>query len=446
MGQSPNPDWMNQWQDLSRNYLNAWQTMSRNPAPMPGAAAPWHEGFEQWSRLFTSGGGAQNETIDRVIDSAKGYAAFMQSLLGAAGGGTGMPPWNELLRSGFGIPGVDAATFEHPMLRALRDMQGQAGQGFGNGFAQAFGALNSLRAVPPMPSADFGDLKAWLSLPAFGLMREHQEHYQKMAVAWVEYQEQMGRYNALMLKASQRGFELFEGKLSEREQPGRQIESLRALYDLWVDAAEEGYAEIALSQDFREVYAALVNAQMRVRAQIQQEVERVAVDLGMPTRIEIDSIGERLQALRREVRQRGAETAGKGLAREVASLRSELAALKASIGKETRSAPERAAETKPRPQSKPKIEPRIESKAEPKAKPAAKVVAIEPTPARAAAKHGKPRKAKRKGSAKRAVAATSTFASRIAKFADASLGAGRPHALRKDKKKQAKADKAKKKR
>jgi hypothetical protein len=452
MGQSPNPDWMNQWQDLSRNYLNAWQTMSRNPAQMPGAAAsPWHEGFEQWSRLFTSGGGAQNETIDRVIDSAKGYATFMQSLLGAAGGGTGMPPWNELFRSGFGIPGVDAAALEHPMLRALRDMQGQGGQGFGNGFAQAFGAFNSLRAAPPMPSVDLGDLKAWLSLPAFGLMREHQEHYQKMAVAWVEYQEQMGRYNALMLKASQRGFELFEGKLSEREQPGRQIESLRALYDLWVDAAEEGYAEIALSQEFREIYGALVNAQMRVRAQIQQEVERVAVDLGMPTRSEIDSIGERLQALRREVRQRGSgETAGRGLAREVASLRSELAALKASIGKETGAVPVRAVESNPRPQPKPKIEPKVESKVGAKvgakAKPAMKVVAIEPAPARATAKHGKPRKAKRERSAKRAVAATSTFASRIAKFADASLGAGRPHALRKDKKKQAKADKAKKKR
>jgi len=449
MGQSPNPDWMNQWQDLSRNYLSAWQSMSRNPAQMPGAAAsPWHEGFEQWSRLFASGGGAQNETIDRVIDSAKGYAAFMQSLLGAAGGGTGMPPWNEMFRSGFGIPGIDAAAFEHPMLRALRDMQGQGGQGFGNGFAQAFGALNSLRAAPPMPSADLGDLKAWLSLPAFGLMREHQEHYQKMAVAWVEYQEQMGRYNALMLKASQRGFELFVGKLSEREQPGRQIDSLRALYDLWVDAAEEGYAEIALSQDFHEIYAALVNAQMRVRAQIQQEVERVAVDLGMPTRSEIDSIGERLQALRREVRQRGGgETTAKGLAREVASLRSELAALKASIGKPAREAPAPpAAEAKPRTPPRPKIERKIEPKVESKAKPAVKVVAIEPAPARAAAKHGKPRKTMRERGAKRAVAATATFASRIAKFADASLGAGRPHALRKSKKKQAKADKAKKKR
>ncbi len=80
-------------------------------------------------------------------------------------------------------------------------------------------------------------------------------------------------------------------------------------------------------------------------------------------------------------------------------------------------------------------------------KAAAKVIALAPAPALAAARH-KPRKAKakRERSAKRAVAATSTFASRIAKFADASLGAGRPHALRKNKKKQAKADKAKKKR
>ncbi|MEP7044193.1 MAG: class III poly(R)-hydroxyalkanoic acid synthase subunit PhaE [Dokdonella sp.] len=448
MGQSPNPDWMNQWQDLSRNYLNAWQTMSRNNSPMPGAAAPpWHEGFEQWSRLFTSGGGAQNETIDRVIDSAKGYAAFMQSLLGAAGNGGGMPPWSDMLRPGFGIPGADAASFEHPMLRAFREMQGQAGNGFGNGFAQAFGALNSLRAPAAMPSADLGEMKAWLNLPAFGLMREHQEHYQKTAVAWVEYQEQMGRYNALMLRASQRGFELFEGKLSEREQPGRQIDSLRALYDLWVDAAEEGYAEIALSQEFREVYGAMVNAQMRVRSQIQQEVERVAVDLGMPTRSEINSIGERLQALRREMRQRGGDAVNKGLAREVASLRNELAALKASVGREVR-VPPRAVEAKARPPLKPKVgsKPKVESK--PKPATAASVVALEPTAATAVTTRRKPRKAQRARRAERAVAATAagTFASRIAKFADASLVAPRPHALRKDKKKQVKAAKAKKKR
>ena len=108
-----------------------------------------------------------------------------------------------------------------------------------------------------------------MNLPAFGPMREHQEHYRDSALAWIDYQERLKRYNALMMKAARRGFELFEGKLSEREQPGRQIDSLRGLYDLWVDAAEEGYAEVALSGEFRDAYGALVNAQMRVRAQLR---------------------------------------------------------------------------------------------------------------------------------------------------------------------------------
>src|SRR5690606_6595489 len=134
------------------------------------------------------------------------------------------------------------------------------------------------------------DIRAWMNLPTFGPAREHQEEYQKSVLAWMDYQEQLRRYNELMVRAARRGFELFEGKLAEREQPGREIDSLRALYDLWVDAAEEGYAEIALSHEFREVYGALVNAQMRVRAHVQKEVERVANDLGMPTRAEVDSI------------------------------------------------------------------------------------------------------------------------------------------------------------
>src|SRR4051812_1440821 len=155
-----------------------------------------------------------------------------------------------------------------------------------------------------------------------------------MAAALVDYQEQNGRYNALILKASQRGFELFESKLAAREEPGRQIDSLRALYDLWVDAAEEGYAEVALSPEFRQVYGELVNAQMRMRSQIQQEVERIATDFGMPTRSELDSIGQRLHDLRREVRN-GGRDGSNSLAREVESLRREVAALKSALNAKT---------------------------------------------------------------------------------------------------------------
>ncbi|MEO7325028.1 MAG: class III poly(R)-hydroxyalkanoic acid synthase subunit PhaE [Dokdonella sp.] len=425
----PNPDWMNQWQAMSRQYLNAWQDLSRNGAlGQASPAAPgWPpQGFDQAARLFTAGGG-QGETIERLVDSAKSYASFLQSMLATSMQGGAAPNWSDALRQGFASMGGNTPMFNPSAAQAW---PGMAGQG-GDGFAQMMSALSAMK-LPSNGGVD--ELKGWLNLPAFGLGREHQEHQQKSAVAWVEYMEHTGRYNALMLKASQRGFELFEGKLSEREQPGRQIESLRALYDLWVDAAEEGYAEIALSQEFRDAYGAMVNAQMRVRSQVQQEVERVASDFGMPTRSEINSIGERLQALRREVR---ASSANGALADEVAALREEFAAFKAGA---RRAQPVAAEKT-------------VAAKAASVGQPALKVVPVKAAaaaaPKRAArtpkpAKRAKPKREShtaaapparakaRAGSkpgrrAEKAVAATASgnFASRIEKFASASLGTPR---------------------
>lgn len=392
MGELPNPDWMNQWQALSRQYLNAWQEAVRGAQRPPAdASAPLREGFEQWAKQFAPG--AQSETIERLVDSARRYAAFLQAAIAAGQGArSDGAAWSEALRQAFAGLGAGAAPFE----QTWRDAAGQ-------------GLAPLLAALRQVPGADAAELKAWLGMPAFGYLREHQEHYQKSALAWLDYQEQLRRYNALMLKAAQRGFELFEGKLAEREQPGRQIESLRALYDLWVDAAEEGYAEIALSAEFRDAYGALVNAQMRVRAHLQQEVERIARDLGMPTRSEINSLGERLQALRREVRGRG----DGALAAEVAALRDELAALKAAAVRPA--AP-------PRPAAPGRANARKRAAAEAKR-----------APAKRAPRKEAPRGRKNARGGERAVAAVAAgnFASRIARFANASLGAGAPKAARK---------------
>lgn len=426
MSDTPNTDRMNQWQALARQYASNWQSASSGVTAVPTPSAP-AQGFEQWSRLFEPGAGSQGETIERLVDSTKSYATYMQSLFAAATANAqgGNVPWGNAFAQGFANSGTSAPLFEHPAARAWREMAANAGHDFAP-FASA------LQAPPP---ADLGELKAWLKLPTFGSSREQQEHYQKTAVAAVEYQERMNRYNALMLKASQRGFELFEGKLAEREQPGRQIESLRALYDLWVDAAEEGYAEIALSAEFREVYGALVNAQMRVRALLQREVERIGIELGMPTRSEVNSIGERLQALRREVRARGDDT----LAGEVAALREAFAALKGGA-KRAQRVPEAAGRV-PAGAAVPR-----KGQATKKVKATKKAQASGPSARKQplAPKKVTPTKMVRAAVAKKAVrratvapvkatpatpvSGARNFASRIAKFANASLGASRARA------------------
>ncbi|MBS0431263.1 MAG: class III poly(R)-hydroxyalkanoic acid synthase subunit PhaE [Proteobacteria bacterium] len=311
------------WQAMSRNYWNAWNDATRKAfgSALPEAATaatPWHEGLEQWSRMFAANG-SQNEMVERLLAGARSYFSMLQSMA-AKTAGDRMPmdarAWTDTLRESFNFPGADVGLIDNPVARAMREIAGHGARGFEQMMENLAPFMQETRAL--------------LGMPAFGFLREHQEHYQKFAQAMLDYQEQTNRYNVLIMRASRRGFELFEDKLAERGEPGRQIDSVRALYDLWVDAAEEAYAEIALSPEFREVYGALVNAQMRVRKHVQDEVERVATDLGMPTRTEIDSIGKRLHELRRESRNREDLA---DLVAEVAALRAEVERLKAGGAK-----------------------------------------------------------------------------------------------------------------
>jgi len=366
MSDSKSHDWSKDWQALQKQYWNAWSDLTRNQAgaATPDAATPWHEGLEQWSRMFGNAG-KQSEAAERLMASAKGYLSLMQSMLSFATGkdaGTqGMNSWLDAMRGGMNLPGFDgsmfgkmpgfdasafgkipgfdpaafaampgfdpasfnmpgfdaAALMNNPMAKALREISGQGIRSFEQLAAGAAPMLQQMQ----------GEAVSWLKAPASGYAREHQEHYQKMALAFVDFQQAVKKYNALIMKSSQRSFEILELKLAERSEPGRQIDSVRALYDLWVDAAEEAYAEIALSEEFRQVYGDVVNSQMRVRSQLQQEVERIGVDLGMPTRTELNSVHKRLHDLRRELRDsqeavRDADSDGRDA--EIAAMRAEI--------------------------------------------------------------------------------------------------------------------------
>ncbi|HQX92515.1 MAG TPA: poly(R)-hydroxyalkanoic acid synthase subunit PhaE, partial [Thermomonas sp.] len=110
-------------------------------------------------------------------------------------------------------------------------------------------------------------------------------------------------YNKLLTRISQDAYACFESKLAEREEPGRQIGSVRALFDLWVDAAEDAWAKAALSQDYRRVFAELTNAQMQLRGAVQAQAEQAATALGLPGRTELDSAHRKIAELERQLRR-----------------------------------------------------------------------------------------------------------------------------------------------
>jgi class III poly(R)-hydroxyalkanoic acid synthase PhaE subunit len=276
--------WMDGWKDLQQQFLHAWQGSGAASAPH----IPLHEGFELWARL-AGGGESGNETVDRMVGAARQFVGMMQAAIEQASGtkAAAQPDWSAALAQAFGkIDPVD-----NPVADALRGIAGKGAHGFEQMFAD-------LRAGAAPWRAEFDALT---HLPAFGYSREAQVRQQQLAAGFADYAAQMDRYNGLMLTASRKALERLESKLIEHSEPGRQFKSFRELYDAWIDAAEEGYAEVALSDEFRHAYGALVNAQMQVRKRIQQEVERSTGGVGMPTRTEVDAVHRKLAAMQRRI-------------------------------------------------------------------------------------------------------------------------------------------------
>jgi polyhydroxyalkanoate synthesis regulator phasin len=151
-----------------------------------------------------------------------------------------------------------------------------------------------------MPPLGVDAWRGMLDTPAFGYNREQQAQQQALMRALLDHQQASARYHELLARAQAQGAERMQRKLAE---PGFQVTSLKAMYDLWVDAVEEAYAQVALSDEFREAYAAQGNTQMRVRQLQQQQLEQWCREVGLPTRSEVATLGQRVQELRRELRR-----------------------------------------------------------------------------------------------------------------------------------------------
>ncbi|MFD0726002.1 class III poly(R)-hydroxyalkanoic acid synthase subunit PhaE [Lysobacter brunescens] len=284
---------------MARQWMNAFgdamRAFSGQPQPPQD---PWQAAFETWSRMAGVGRrDAAADMVERFSAQARQWLGMMQQVAGQFAGRDASPAdiagaWKQAMGGQGGNP--FAALFE--------GMAGRGQAGFDQWHAQAAPILNAMLGGMLMGGLRQEGL-GLLRMPAFGMNREHQERLQALVAAQIELQEKNDAYNQRMLAIGQDAFVRFERKLAERSEPGRQLKSARALFDLWIDAAEEAYAEVALSHEFRRLYGELVNAQMKVRAGIQREVELFCDLFGMPGRTEVDAAHRRIAELERQVRR-----------------------------------------------------------------------------------------------------------------------------------------------
>ncbi|NYF34822.1 class III poly(R)-hydroxyalkanoic acid synthase subunit PhaE [Stenotrophomonas sp. JAI102] len=330
---------------LARQYFSAWGDALRHAAAAPGhAGGPdgqgnWQQAIDGWAQMMpNAASGPADEAVHRFREQAGGWYGTMQQVAAQ-------------------FAGRDTTSAD--VAQAWR----KAVLGQGDGLLQWMlqGARGHTHAEGPdllqLLETLQRQLGPWLQSPAFGPGREHQARWQALLRAQQEYQAHSRDYVEQIKQALDDAFTLFEQRLAEHEQPGNQLTSARAMFDLWIDAAEEAYAKVALSEPFQTVYASLGNAQMRLRAATQQEIERLTESFGLPTRTEMDAAHRRIAELERLVRRmasgagaagRNKATSGKAAPKQgKAPAAARAAAAPASKAKASRPAVKPAAASKP---------------------------------------------------------------------------------------------------
>ena len=341
---------------LAQQYWSALTEAMRSAGGGARQQDPWQAAMQSWSQLAGAGAGRNDagDAIERFSAQARQWFGTMQQVAEQFAGKSASAEeiagaWKQAMGGG-----------GNPFANLFSGMNGRGQSGFEDWYAQIAPMFNGLSGGN-MLGGMRQEAMSWLHMPAFGHNREQQERWQALAEAQLELQQKNDAYNALMFEVGRDAFDRFERKLAERSEPGRQLQSARALFDLWIDAAEEAYAEITLSAGFRKVYGELVNAQMRVRAGIQNEVERMCGLFGMPGRTEVDSAHRKIAELERQLRR-----------------------LRDAVSAQTKSAPTRAASVKPEPADvvKAKPAPKRTARAEPSPKKTAKKASVKKVPAR----------------------------------------------------------------
>jgi polyhydroxyalkanoate synthase subunit PhaE len=267
--------------------------------------ANWGEVLGQMSKLYGNAD-ASEALLERLLGQGKSFMSLLEQAYRSKIG-------DKLDFSALAKSTLEQLSAQNPFASAFAGMGANPFQGAA--FAKAFepGAFDFSQFALPQ----------FLDFPAFGLAREHQERQIELFKHLKAHQAANQRYNELSAQSMQAGIERMRAKLAERSEPGRALDSLKAVYDLWIDSLEEAFAETALSPEYQDAYADLVDTQMRVRASIQKQIELQCAQLGMPTRGEIDSVHKKLAEMRRERHQNSDVSA------ELAALRAEIAELKA---------------------------------------------------------------------------------------------------------------------
>jgi polyhydroxyalkanoate synthase subunit PhaE len=108
-------------------------------------------------------------------------------------------------------------------------------------------------------------------------------------------------FAALLAPLPAEAFAGFAQSARARVAQGRPFESVKAVYDAWIESSEAAYSRLAHTEEFASAQSRLSRAALRLRSAQVALTEGAARQLGLPTRADLDVLHHQLHELRKEI-------------------------------------------------------------------------------------------------------------------------------------------------
>jgi len=292
-----NTNWMNNdwtksqpdWFQNQTQYMDAWSSFQQFTPNSSSGIPPMAEAMNSWWKSASPSLSGQNHDFySKMMQQGQAFhfmgEQFSKILEGMNEVGKQSEDWQKVLNDNFesmksmfegGNAGIQGAFTSSPfMMGGFDDDQFK--------IAEMTSSIDKL-----------------LSVPGFGPDREAQAQMQKGIKLLGEYQQVSSEYQTVMNKVGVDALEAMRLRILEMSEQGKEMNSLREIYDLWVDCNEKAYAELVHTDEYSELYGRLTNALLAVKQHQGKVMDKLLAKLNIPTRQGMNTVLKRVQEMKR---------------------------------------------------------------------------------------------------------------------------------------------------
>ena len=144
-------------------------------------------------------------------------------------------------------------------------------------------------------------IQQFLNLPSIGFNREQSEKIKQGERLWNDYLTELKHYESKLFQISSNAIDLLKQDFILRLENNDSINSLREVYDLWIDVNEKEYKDYVLTDEHSKAYGKLINSSMHMKKFMDQNVDHMLQMMNLPTQNAMQSVLQREKSLEDEV-------------------------------------------------------------------------------------------------------------------------------------------------